>query len=108
MTNRYLEGEFAPIDREYTLTDLDVTGAIPRTQSIQESKPPRRASASGDRGSSDGTGIPASKSPTPAGSTAICAPSRAARASGSSMRAKNSSGDAAHVQSGCTIATRTL
>ena len=29
MANRYLEGSFAPIDREYTLTDLDVVGAIP-------------------------------------------------------------------------------
>ena len=29
MTNRYLEGEFAPVDREYTLTDLEVTGTIP-------------------------------------------------------------------------------
>lgn len=29
MANRYLEGEFAPIDREYTLTDLEVAGSIP-------------------------------------------------------------------------------
>ena len=29
MTNRYLEGAFAPLHDEYTLTDLDVTGAIP-------------------------------------------------------------------------------
>src|SRR6476646_3165920 len=29
MTNRYLEGEFAPLDREYTLTDLEVVGTIP-------------------------------------------------------------------------------
>ncbi len=29
MTNRYLEGEFAPLDREYTLTDLEVAGQIP-------------------------------------------------------------------------------
>ena len=29
MTNRYLEGEFAPVDEEYTLTDLEVTGTIP-------------------------------------------------------------------------------
>lgn len=29
MTNRYLEGAFAPIRDEHTLTQLDVTGAIP-------------------------------------------------------------------------------
>ena len=29
MTNRYLEGEFAPLHQEYTLTDLEVTGTIP-------------------------------------------------------------------------------
>jgi carotenoid cleavage oxygenase len=29
VTNRYLEDEFAPIDAEYTLTDLDVIGTIP-------------------------------------------------------------------------------
>ena len=29
MTNRYLEDEFAPLDREYTLTDLEVAGTIP-------------------------------------------------------------------------------
>src|SRR6478735_1825366 len=29
MTNRYLEGPFAPIDEEVTLTDLDVSGTIP-------------------------------------------------------------------------------
>ncbi|CAN3130332.1 carotenoid oxygenase family protein [Mycobacterium sp. smrl_JER01] len=29
MTNEYLEGAFAPLSREYTLTDLEVTGAIP-------------------------------------------------------------------------------
>ncbi|RJO68328.1 carotenoid oxygenase [Nocardia panacis] len=29
MSNRYLEGGFAPIDKEFTLTDLTVTGAIP-------------------------------------------------------------------------------
>jgi len=29
MTNRYLDGEFAPVDREYTLTDLEVAGTIP-------------------------------------------------------------------------------
>jgi len=29
MTNRYLEGEFAPLDCEYTLTDLEVVGSIP-------------------------------------------------------------------------------
>ncbi|OHU95674.1 carotenoid oxygenase family protein [Mycobacterium talmoniae] len=29
MSNPYLEGGFAPIEREYTLTDLDVTGTIP-------------------------------------------------------------------------------
>ncbi|MBJ7337064.1 carotenoid oxygenase family protein [Mycolicibacterium sp.] len=29
MTNRYLEDVFAPISEEYTLTDLEVTGAIP-------------------------------------------------------------------------------
>ena len=29
MTNRYLEGEFAPVEREYTLTDLEVAGTIP-------------------------------------------------------------------------------
>src|SRR6476619_7688919 len=29
MTNRYLTGEFAPLDCEYTLTDLEVVGAIP-------------------------------------------------------------------------------
>jgi carotenoid cleavage dioxygenase len=29
MTSRYLEGEFAPLHEEYTLTDLDVTGTIP-------------------------------------------------------------------------------
>jgi carotenoid cleavage dioxygenase len=28
-TNRYLEGEFAPVNEEYTLTDLDVEGTIP-------------------------------------------------------------------------------
>ena len=29
MTNRFLEDEFAPVDREYTLTDLEVVGTIP-------------------------------------------------------------------------------
>jgi carotenoid cleavage dioxygenase len=29
MTSRYLEGEFAPLHEEYTLTDLEVTGRIP-------------------------------------------------------------------------------
>ena len=29
MTNRYLEGEFAPVQEEFTLTDLPVTGTIP-------------------------------------------------------------------------------
>src|SRR6201990_2804867 len=29
MTHRYLDGEFAPLDREYTLTDLEVVGTIP-------------------------------------------------------------------------------
>jgi carotenoid cleavage dioxygenase len=29
MTNRYLEGEFAPLQQEFTLTDLQVTGRIP-------------------------------------------------------------------------------
>ena len=29
MTNRYLEGDFAPIDEEFTLTDLEVSGTIP-------------------------------------------------------------------------------
>ncbi len=29
MTNRYLEGEFAPLNEEYTLTDLEVVGTIP-------------------------------------------------------------------------------
>jgi carotenoid cleavage oxygenase len=29
MTNRYLHDEFAPLDREYTLTDLQVEGRIP-------------------------------------------------------------------------------
>jgi carotenoid cleavage oxygenase len=29
MMNRYLEGPFAPLREEYTLTDLEVTGAIP-------------------------------------------------------------------------------
>ena len=29
MTSRYLEGEFAPLHQEYTLTDLEVTGRIP-------------------------------------------------------------------------------
>ena len=29
MSNRYLEGEFAPLHEEYTLTDLDVEGNIP-------------------------------------------------------------------------------
>jgi len=29
MTNRYLEGVFAPITEEFTLTDLEVTGTIP-------------------------------------------------------------------------------
>ncbi|MUM19268.1 carotenoid oxygenase [Mycobacterium sp. CBMA271] len=29
MTNRYLEGEHAPLEHEYTLTDLDVVGTIP-------------------------------------------------------------------------------
>jgi carotenoid cleavage dioxygenase len=29
MANRYLEGDYAPLDREYTLTDLEVTGALP-------------------------------------------------------------------------------
>ncbi|KAB7752744.1 MULTISPECIES: carotenoid oxygenase family protein [Mycobacteriaceae] len=29
MTNRYLEGAFAPLHDEYTLTDLSVTGTIP-------------------------------------------------------------------------------
>jgi carotenoid cleavage dioxygenase len=30
VTNRYLEGEFAPLHREYTLTGLEVTGIIPQ------------------------------------------------------------------------------
>ena len=30
MTNPYLEGNFAPIDTEHTVTDLPVTGTIPR------------------------------------------------------------------------------
>lgn len=30
MANRYLEGAFAPIAEEFTLTDLDVTGTIPQ------------------------------------------------------------------------------
>jgi carotenoid cleavage dioxygenase-like enzyme len=29
MTNRYLEGEFAPLHQEFTLTDLQVGGTIP-------------------------------------------------------------------------------
>jgi carotenoid cleavage oxygenase len=29
MANRYLEGEFAPLHEEFTLTDLDVAGTIP-------------------------------------------------------------------------------
>ena len=29
MTNRYLETDFAPLDQEYTLTDLEVIGTIP-------------------------------------------------------------------------------
>src|ERR1700754_3949872 len=29
MTNRYLEAVFAPINEEFTLTDLEVTGTIP-------------------------------------------------------------------------------
>ncbi|MBV9514314.1 MAG: carotenoid oxygenase family protein, partial [Mycobacteriaceae bacterium] len=29
MTNRYLEGAFAPLQEEYTLTDLEVAGTIP-------------------------------------------------------------------------------
>jgi carotenoid cleavage dioxygenase len=29
MTNRYLQGPFAPIQQEYTLTDLEVAGTIP-------------------------------------------------------------------------------
>ena len=29
MTNRYLEGHFAPLHEEYTLTDLEVAGTIP-------------------------------------------------------------------------------
>src|ERR1700739_2900686 len=29
MTNRYLEGAFAPVQQELTLTDLPVTGTIP-------------------------------------------------------------------------------
>ena len=29
MTNRYLEGAFAPLHDEHTLTDLSVTGTIP-------------------------------------------------------------------------------
>jgi carotenoid cleavage oxygenase len=29
MTNRFLEGAFAPMQKEYTLTDLEVTGTIP-------------------------------------------------------------------------------
>ncbi len=29
MTNRYLEGAYAPLAREYTLTDLDVVGELP-------------------------------------------------------------------------------
>jgi carotenoid cleavage dioxygenase len=29
MGNRYLEGALAPIDEEYTLTDLEVQGMIP-------------------------------------------------------------------------------
>ncbi|MEO3760046.1 carotenoid oxygenase family protein [Mycobacterium sp. B14F4] len=31
MANRYLEGPFAPIHDEYTLTDLEVTGTIPES-----------------------------------------------------------------------------
>jgi carotenoid cleavage dioxygenase len=30
MANRYLEGEFAPLREEYTLTDLEVVGTIPK------------------------------------------------------------------------------
>ena len=29
MGNRYLEGAFAPLSQEFTLTDLEVTGSIP-------------------------------------------------------------------------------
>jgi carotenoid cleavage dioxygenase len=29
MSNRYLEGEYAPLPKEYTLTDLEVVGTIP-------------------------------------------------------------------------------
>lgn len=29
MTNRYLQGPFAPLHQEYTLTDLEVAGTIP-------------------------------------------------------------------------------
>jgi carotenoid cleavage oxygenase len=29
MTNRYLQGPFAPLQQEYTLTDLEVAGTIP-------------------------------------------------------------------------------
>ena len=29
MANRYLEGAYAPLQQEYTLTDLDVVGEIP-------------------------------------------------------------------------------
>jgi carotenoid cleavage dioxygenase len=29
MNNRYLEGHFAPLHEEYTLTDLEVVGTIP-------------------------------------------------------------------------------
>ena len=29
MTNRYLEDGFAPLNQEYTLTDLEVVGTIP-------------------------------------------------------------------------------
>jgi carotenoid cleavage dioxygenase-like enzyme len=29
VTNRYLEGPFAPLHAEYTLTDLQVTGTVP-------------------------------------------------------------------------------
>ena len=28
MANRYLEGPFAPLEQEYTLTDLEVAGTI--------------------------------------------------------------------------------
>ena len=40
-TNHYLEGEFAPLHEEYTLTGLDVEGTIPEHLDGRPAKRPQ-------------------------------------------------------------------